>query len=146
MTTCFPWSLSVIPSSQQIGKMCFRFAEINITEHHSCFAEKTSPWLINVCMNTWKSNFGLNIVRADLGTITFFVFLLQTTPPLLTKSGEMVSRTSHMFYIWNNIYLWIDRNNFTWQLSFPPWDNCTEPLYGVVICNSCLLTSLSSDS
>ena len=22
-----------------------------------------------------------------------------------------------MFYIWNNIYLWIDRNNFTWQPS-----------------------------
>lgn len=45
---------------------------INITEPHLCFAGKTSPWLMNVCMNAWKSNFGLNIVRADLGTINFF--------------------------------------------------------------------------
>lgn len=27
---------------------------------------------MNVCMNAWKTNFGLNIVRADLGTINFF--------------------------------------------------------------------------
>ena len=29
----------------------------------------------------------------------------------------MVSCTSHIFYMWNNIYLWINRNNFTWQPS-----------------------------
>ena len=29
----------------------------------------------------------------------------------------MVSCTSHLFYMRNNIYLWINRNNFTWQPS-----------------------------
>ena len=29
----------------------------------------------------------------------------------------MVSCTSHIFYMRNNIYLWINRNNFTWQPS-----------------------------